>query len=253
MGVSLLLHRVRAGMSTTGPVFNIALRILVRQRTHLQRRLVMVMAAAATMVMAAVIVVFQAPVMIANIAVATVFGDSDIPGFAAGVPASDQCVAAPTATAAVSAPPPAGEVSDDAPPAASPGEQSPAAETTPAASASELIGQIPVGADVDVATAWLLFRLAHPAEPAVSDYRDFAAAYAITRQSMSLHATAVDVAATMDPGADYSPYLLLAQAAVYRLLRHGSVTATDQQSADLVRGLAATCAGPERWPLTSRS
>ncbi|MEB3022955.1 MULTISPECIES: hypothetical protein [Mycolicibacter] len=248
MGDSPLLHRVRAGISATGPLAAVALRLLTRRRANLRRRLVIAAAAALTLILMAVVAVVEAPMMIANIAVATLFGDSDSPGFAADVPADDQCVAVPTPAVA---PPAAAPTSDTL--GTDSDEPSPADDAPPAATATELIGQIPIGADVDVATTWLLYRLAHSAEPAVSDYRDFAQAYATTRQSLSAHATAVDVAATMDPGADYSPYLLLAQAAVYRLLKQGSVTATDQQATALINGLAATCAGPGRWPLASRS
>ncbi|WP_227665499.1 hypothetical protein, partial [Klebsiella pneumoniae] len=63
---------------------------------------------------------------------------------------------------------------------------------------------------------------------------------------MSPNATALDVVATMDPAVDYAPFLLIVQAASYRLVKQGSVAASGSQTQALITALATTCAGPDR-------
>lgn len=116
----------------------------------------------------------------------------------------------------------------------------------PTSQALDIIAAIPAKADVDIAQAWILWRLAHPDDPNTSSFDLFSAAYMNTAAGLSVNATPMDVAATMDPAADYSPYLLLAQAGAYRMLRQGALTGTEQQRGLLMQALLTTCAGPNR-------
>ncbi len=59
---------------------------------------------------------------------------------------------------------------------------------------------------------------------------------------LSPSASPLEVVASMDPGADYSPYLLVTWAGVYDLVRRGSVSATGGQREAVVAALQAGCA-----------
>lgn len=238
MGISGLVRGVRAKMSAAAPLAASLFRPAAGAAPRRRRWIVLVgFLVAAT---AAFSALTQTPIIIANTAAAALFGvfdesdaeqDSRPPNICAPIPE-----ATPTPTAAP------GDTNTPATTAA-PDALGPDGKPTPAA--MDVIKQIPVGGDVDAATAWILFRLAHPHDTRVADYKAFDDAYASTRAAMSAQATPLDVVATMDPGANYSPYLLLAQAASYRLLRQGTLTATDQQTHDLITGLATSCAGHE--------
>ncbi len=114
----------------------------------------------------------------------------------------------------------------------------------PSAAARAVIDAIPVGVPVDTAQGWVLFRLTHnPGEGAPGDFASFATVFSSMAGELSPGASPVDVVSSMDPRADYSSVLLLAQAASYQLLRQGSVSYTPQQREDTIAALSATCEG----------
>lgn len=110
--------------------------------------------------------------------------------------------------------------------------------------ALRVIDAIPVGAPVDTAQGWVLYRLAHPGDidGRGRDFAAFAADYSAVAATLNRQANALDVVSTLDHTADYSPFLLLAQAASYQLIRQGSVAFTDEQRADVVEQLNISCA-----------
>lgn len=241
MALSPLIRRVRIGITAAGPVTTTVLR-LAGTRVRRPRRWVVVamIAVAAT----AFLAIAQTPMIIANTATAALFGVFDPADAQQQPPPANFCAPIP------SVPPP---------PEAVPGEpDNPAyahrepldADGRPTPQTLEIIAQVPHGAELDNATAWMLFRLAHPFEADHADYRVFDDAYTSTRAAMSPNATALDVVATMDPAADYAPFLLIVQAASYRLVKQGSVAANDEQTQALVTALATTCAGPDRTHTT---
>lgn len=240
MAFSPLIRRIRIGMTAAGPVVTTVLRLTGARLPSARRRRWVLLAMAAVIVIAAFFVIVQTPMIIANTATAAMFGAFDSTDPQQQGPPADFCAPVP------SVPPP---------PEAPPGEQAnPAsaqldpldADGRPTSQTLEIIAQVPAGAELDTATAWILFRLAHPYEADHADYRVFNDAYTATRSAMSANAAPLDVVATMDPTADYSPFLLIAQAATYRLVRQGSVTASDAQIHALIAALGATCAGPDR-------
>lgn len=230
-------------MTAAGPVVTTVLRLTGARVPSAHRRWVLI--AAAVVVITAFLAIAQTPTIIANTATAALFGAFDSGDPQQQAPPADFC--APVPTIAPSPEPPPGE------------ERTPASverdpldpEGRPTQQTLEIVAQVPADGDLDTATAWILFRLAHPDEVDHANYRVFADAYTSTRVAMSPNATPLDVVATMDPSADYSPYLLIAQAATYRLVRQGSVTASEAQIHALIAALGATCAGPDRWPTTS--
>lgn len=108
-----------------------------------------------------------------------------------------------------------------------------------------VIDEIPVGADIYIATGWIMYRLAHPGPHPLDNYAAFSDAFSATAKQLSVKATPTDVVTTIDPSANYAPYLLLAEAGAYKLMRQGSLTATAEQSNKLITALGDTCAGPE--------
>jgi hypothetical protein len=192
----------------------------------------------------------QFPITVADTAAAWIFGSRGGDNGQPQVP--DICATPPSVPAAPSTPPDTDTVAADVD--GDPSGSRPAPEPAPAPGlddhgrltpeATVVYKQIPVGADVSVAEGWMMYRLAHPQQDdATSDFAEFAVLYRDTASRLSGQATALDVVATMDPAANYSPYLLLAQTGAYLLMRQGSVTATDPQRDALIETLGATCAG----------
>lgn len=239
MGISPLVRRVRANVSPAGALAALIFRPAATHRRH-RRAAWIALAAAAVLITTSALAIMQTPIIVANIAAGSLFGvfDSNHP---------DQISRPPNICAPIPSPSPANTHPDDTSRPA-PEHQSRAPlgpDGAPTEETMAIIKQIPIGADVDIATAWILYGLAHPNDEHITDYRTFADMFTTTRATMSSRATPLDVVATIDPRADYSPYLLLAQAAAYRILRQGTLTATDQRTHDLISALARTCAGPD--------
>ncbi len=224
-------------MSPAGAVGTMALRVLRFKRPRVAGKIWLIIGAAAVCVtfMAAVTVIVQAPVMIADAATAWLFGQVD-PQSPNDAPPEDFCSPIPPVEATTDG------AGGSAPPTEVPMSVL-GADGKPSSDAMTIIGQVPVGADVDIATAWMLYRFVHPLDARMADFDAFADAYASTRSSMSSGAGPLEVDATIDPVANYSPYLLVAQAASYRLLRQGSLSSTTQQTHDLIGAIGTTCAG----------
>ena len=243
MALSPLIRRIRVGMTAAGPVVTTVLRLTSSRVPSKRRRWILI--AAAAVAITAFLAIAQTPMIIANTATAALFGafDSDDPQ--QQPPPANFCAPIPT-IAPSPEPPPSAEGSpvnvkrDPLDPDGRPTQQT-----------LQIVAQVPADAELDTATAWILFRLAHPDEIDHADYRAFGDAYTSTRAAMSPNATPLDVVSTMDPSADYSPFLLIAQAATYRLVRQGSVAASEAQIHALIAALGATCAGPDRGPTTS--
>lgn len=195
----------------------------------------------------------QFPSTVANTATAWMFGAvdrADVPS----VPIPQIC-GAPPKPAPNPAPPVPSEVAADE-------EQPTAAESSPPLSAEPapqprpgldpegratpeamaVIGQIPLDTEADVAMGWILYRMAHPAgNDPLSSFEQFRAGYNNTADTLSRGVEPLQVVATIDPNADYAPYLLLAQTGTFRLMGQGSVKATEQQAGELVAAIGRTC------------
>ena len=104
-----------------------------------------------------------------------------------------------------------------------------------------VIDAIPAGASLQAAQGWVMFRLVHPNDPGATDFGSFATRFGDVASHLSAKATPLDVVASMDPGADYAPYLLLAQTNGYRLMRQDSVVYSPTEREELIHGLGATC------------
>ncbi|MUL61036.1 hypothetical protein FZI86_22670 [Mycobacterium sp. CBMA335] len=185
---------------------------------------------------AAVSVVVQTPVMIADAATTWLFGQID-PQSPNDAPPEGFCLPIPSPAEATT------EGADSSAPPTQVPMSILGPDGKPSPDAMNIISQVPVGADIDIATAWMLYRFAHPQDARMADFEAFADAYTSTRSSMSSGAGPLEVDATIDPVANYSPYLLVAQAASYRLLRQGSLSSTTQQTHDLIGAIGTTCAG----------
>jgi hypothetical protein len=206
------------------------------------RRKVAVVAIVAAVAAAfmSVAAVAQFPITIADTAVAWVFGGR---GGQAGMATVPDICAAP----APAHPAPATDRPDPGRTAAPEPAVLPAAlggDGRPTEQAQAALTAIPAGTDLDVAQGWVLYDLSHPREGGADFFAKFSAAFEATSARLTSQATALDVVSTMDPRADYSPYLLFAQAGGYQMMRQGAVTATDPQRDGLIAALAATCEGP---------
>jgi hypothetical protein len=180
----------------------------------------------------------QFPITVADTATAWIFGGRGGDG-QPQVPAI--CAAPPTPTAA--------QVVDNASTGPGPEETAPApgppppaldADGRPTPEAQAVMERIPAGADVTVAQGWILFGLAHPNDTSM-DFALFAQRFEQTAGMLSAQATALDTVTTMDPAADYSPYLLFSQAGAYQMMRQGSVSATAEQRDELIEAVGVTC------------
>jgi hypothetical protein len=184
--------------------------------------------------------VAQFPITVADTAVAWIFGGR---GGQAGTPTVPDICAVP----APAHPAPATERPDPSRTAAPEPAVLPAAlggDGRPTEQARAALAAIPAGTDVNVAQGWVLYDLSHPRDGGADFFEKFSAAFETTAGRLTSQATALDVVSTMDPRADYSPYLLFAEAGGYQMMRQGAVTATDTQRDKLVEALAATCEGP---------
>ncbi|MDD4865563.1 MAG: hypothetical protein PHQ28_00035 [Mycobacterium sp.] len=175
----------------------------------------------------------QFPITVADTAAAWIFGGRGgqygaprIPDICAKPPAPEQQPVTP----------------DDIHPAVDPLPAGLGPDGRPTEQALALMAQIPAGADVTVAQGWILYGLAHPNGDDL-DFAGFADSFQHVAERLSRQAAALDVVSTMDPKANYAPYLLLAQAAAYQLMRQGSVAANDHQRNALISGLNTTCEG----------
>lgn len=177
----------------------------------------------------------QFPITVADTATAWIFGGRggdgrpQVPAICATPPTTAQVVdtaSVPGAEKAAPAPAPP-------PPALD-------ADGRPTPEAQAVIERIPAGTDVTVAQGWILFGLAHPDDTSI-DFPSFAQRFEQTAGTLSAQATALDTVTTMDPAADYSPYLLFSQAGAYQMMRQGSVTATAEQRDALIEAVGVTC------------
>lgn len=189
----------------------------------------------------------QYPTTIADTATAWLFNGRETGVGPNNQPVPDICVAPPAVkTHAADQPPVADTAVTEA------GSEEPALppapgllpDGRPTPEALAIIDGLPPGADVTIATGWILYQLAHPGSGGFPDYPAFSDAYIQTALQLSKKATPTDVVATMDPGADYSPYLLLAQAGAYKMMKQGSLKASELQRKELIDALVITCAGP---------
>lgn len=195
----------------------------------------------------------QFPVTIADTISLHMFGGREDPSIPNKQQVPDICVAPPSVSIAPQPVPetpdesqtPAGEdvaVTPEVQVQPAPGLTS---DGRPSQDALTVINEIPVGADVYMAAGWIMYRLAHPGPHPLDNYEAFGQAYSDTAKQLSVKATATDVVTTIDPSANYAPYLLLAEAGAYKLMRQGTLTATAEQSNKLITALGDTCAGPE--------
>lgn len=223
-----VLLAIRGSGSVAADVF--------RRRPFRRARLVVIAGALAVGVFLLVIAAAaQFPIVVADGAVAWLFGGRENH---VGAQIPQACAAPPPVTAPAA--PESREPDVDEPAGAGPAFGLDA-EGRPTAEAMAVIDAIPVGASLDTAQGWVLFRLAHPADPVAADFASFAEAFTETGRHLSAAATPLDVVASMDPGADYAPYLLLAQANGYRLMRQESVIYSPNQREDLIAALGVTC------------
>lgn len=182
----------------------------------------------------------QFPVTVADTATTWIFGGRGGDG-QPQVPAICATPPSPTVAAQVadnaSAPGP-----DQTAPAPAPAPPPPALDSDgrPTPEAQAVLERIPAGADVTVAQGWILFGLAHPNDASI-DFASFVQRFEQTAGTLSAQATALDTVTTMDPAADYSPYLLFSQAGAYQMMRQGSVSATAEQRDALIEAVGVTC------------
>lgn len=181
----------------------------------------------------------QFPITVADTATAWIFGGRGGDG-QPQVPAI--CATPPTPTAAQVAENASAPGPEKAAPAPAPAPPPAAldADGRPTPEAQAVIERIPAGTDVTVAQGWILFGLAHPNDTSI-DFPSFAQRFEQTAGTLSAQATALDTVTTMDPAADYSPYLLFSQAGAYQMMRQGSVSATAEQRDALIEAVGVTC------------
>lgn len=223
-----VLFAIRAGGGVAAAGF--------RRRSVRRVRLVAIGGALATVVFMLVIgAAAQFPIMIADGAVAWLFGGREDH---VGAQIPEVCATPPPVTAAAAPADVVPGVEGSAAPGPAFGLDT---QGRPTAEAMAVLDEIPVGASLDIAQGWVLFRLAHPTNPAAADFASFAEEFTQMGGHLSASATPVDVVASMDPGADYAPYLLLAQANGYRLMRQDSVAFTPKQGEALIQALGITC------------
>lgn len=214
-------------------------------RRDRRRKLPLVVAGVTVAVVVLVAAAAQWPIVIADTASAWVFGARHDP---LGRPIPQLCAPVPSPSVSLAPVVPGGEEGQPplghAAPVPGPGFDADGHLTVEALSAVELV---PVDTDIATAQGWVLFRLAHPpgelSHSATGDFAAFADWYAQTAGLLSDEASPLDVVTSIDPAADYAPYLLLSQAAVYRMLKQRSVRFTEEQRGDLIAALSRTCRG----------
>lgn len=182
----------------------------------------------------------QFPITVADTATTWIFGGRGGDG-QPQVPAI--CATPPTPTVAAQVADNASAPgADETAPAPAPAPPPPALDSDgrPTPEAQAVLERIPAGADVTVAQGWILFGLAHPNDASI-DFPSFAQRFEQTTGTLSAQATALDTVTTMDPAADYSPFLLFSQAGAYQMMRQGSVSASAEQRDALIEAVGVTC------------
>ncbi len=217
----------------------VAARSLPRFAFRKARLIVIAAAVAFVLFMLVIAAAVQFPIVLADQAVAWMFGGHQDH---VGVQLKQPCATPPAVTATATAP---ATVPDDAAAVEPPPGSEPIfgldAQGRPTPEAMAVIDAIPAGASLQAAEGWVMFRLVHPNDPGAADFGSFATRFGDVASHLSTKATALDVVANMDPGADYAPYLLLAQTNGYRLMRQDSVVYTPTEREELIHGLGATC------------
>jgi hypothetical protein len=204
--------------------------------------------------MAAVTMVIQQPMYIADVVTHRLFGSGDSGGPKwEDKPAPDICV--PPPSTAIPVTPPSTYVPEaDANPEEEPTNET-APESTPPApppsalgsngkvieAARKIMDAVPAHSDMTVAQGFILYRLAHPDSRFPDDWNEWVTTFYDATSTLSAGASALDVVSTMDPNADYRPYLLVSDAATYRLLRNHKVSADARRIAGLLGSLMQTC------------
>lgn len=237
-----VIRAARAGVKSTLPLAAAAMGALRNRSGLRRRRRLVIVGVCVCVVMMLVGSIAQYPYVIADTAAAWIFGGR---GDSSGLHVVPQiCVVPPHVTQlADPSEVPDGQSSSTSPlvvPAADGLDE----QGRPTPETMAVIDQIPVGSNVLVAQGWIMWRLAHPGDGPVSDFQSFRQAFGDASAALTSRASVTDVVATMDPRADYSPYLLLAQAGAYRLMKQKSVTASAAERDELVAELGTTCAGP---------
>lgn len=105
--------------------------------------------------------------------------------------------------------------------------------------AQQIIAAIPPDATITTATAYLLYRLSHqdqPWQPTWEEWQNYLRDHAIAPT-----ASDIDIAQTVDPQTDYTPYLVPARATAIDLAIGGPVTASKKQIASLANQIYTDC------------
>lgn len=108
--------------------------------------------------------------------------------------------------------------------------------TEPAAAA---VSQIPPGATITRASAWLLYKFSHPQDPWPTDWAEWITK--IKDRGIADTADDTEIALTIDPQTDYSSHLPAARATTIGLAINGAVTATKRQVTDLAEKIYRQC------------
>jgi len=236
-----VIRAARAGVKSTLPLTAAAIGALHNRSGLKRRRRLLIVVAGACAIIMLIGSIMQYPYMIADTAAERIFGGRGDSSGRYTVP--QICETPPSVTHPVPLSV-TSEETDSAPaPIATPADGLDA-EGRPTAETMAVIEQIPVGTDVRVAQGWIMWRLAHPGDSVLADFQTFHEEFNAASASLTSGASVTNVVATMDPHADYSPYLLLAQAGSYRLMKQKSLTASTGERDALVAALGITCAGP---------
>lgn len=105
--------------------------------------------------------------------------------------------------------------------------------------AQQIISEIPPNATIAPATAYLLYRWSHqdqPWQPSWDEWATFLHDHDVTRT-----ATDIDIAQTVDPQTDYTPYLVPARSTTIDLSIGGAVVADKRQIERLATQIYDDC------------
>jgi hypothetical protein len=243
-----------------GPV-GTAAHLMVKTRRR-RRLLVVGLLCALVISVSTVAVVIQQPIYIANVIVTRLFGASGPTGESIAAP--DICVPPPSTANPMSLPPTYAPVTTSAA-EPSPGESAPTDEqpplegvemTTvppapppavlgtdgkPTEAAHRIMSEVPKGADMVVAEGYLLYRFAHPDGQFPRSWGEWVDTFYDTTSTMSSDASASDVVATMDPNADYRPYLLASAATTYKMVKEQRLSGDSKRVTALLSEIMHTC------------